>query len=165
MLMDSWCLRHTGNKYDKDATFAKTGKISDELLNQLMNERYLAQPAPKSTGRELFNLPWLDKQLSQFDLAAEDVQRTLCEYTAQTIANEVERYAFGPQPELLVCGGGARNPLVMERLAALLPNWSVAPNQRQRRRQRLHGSDGFCLACLSPCSQFAKQFARSHRSQ
>ena len=127
MLMDSWCLRHTGNKYDKDAAFAKTGKVSAELLKQLMNESYLAQPAPKSTGRELFNLPWLDKQLSQFDLAAEDVQRTLCEYTAQTIANEVERYAFGPQPELLVCGGGARNPLVMERLAVLLPNWNVAP--------------------------------------
>lgn len=127
MLMDSWCLRHTGSKYDKDAALANKGKVSHELLQQLMSESYLAQPAPKSTGRELFNLPWLDNQLSPFNLPAEDVQRTLCEFTAQTIANEVERYASGPRPELLVCGGGARNPLIMERLAALLPSWTVAP--------------------------------------
>ncbi len=127
MLMDSWCLRHTANKYDKDAAFASRGNTSHELLKQLMSEPYLAQPAPKSTGRELFNLPWLDHQLSGFELSAEDVQRTLCEYTVQTIVNEVEHYAFGAHPELLVCGGGARNPLVMERLATLLPNWTVAP--------------------------------------
>lgn len=131
MLMDAWCLRHTGNKYDKDAAFASKGKVSQELLEQLMTESYLAQPAPKSTGRELFNLPWLDSQLNPFDLSAEDVQRTLCEYTAQTIANEVEQYVSGPRPELLICGGGARNPLIMERLAALLPNWIVAPTSEK----------------------------------
>lgn len=126
MLMDAWVDKHTGEKFDRDAQFALQGQLNQALLEQLLNESYLSQTPPKSTGRELFNLPWLEQQLSGFkDLAAEDVQRTLCEYTALTIANEVETYRLGSQPALYVCGGGTRNPLLMKRLSALLPNWEV----------------------------------------
>ncbi|BCI76857.1 Anhydro-N-acetylmuramic acid kinase [Vibrio cholerae] len=62
-----------------------------------------------------------------FSVDATDVQRTLCEFTAQTIVEQVAPFAEGPQPQLLVCGGGAQNPLLMERLQALLPSWQVAP--------------------------------------
>ncbi len=126
MLMDAWVDKHTGEKFDRDAQFALKGQLNQALLEQLLNESYLSQLPPKSTGRELFNLPWLEQQLTEFkDLATEDIQRTLCEYTALTIANEVEAYRLGNQPALYVCGGGTRNPLLMKRLAELLPSWDV----------------------------------------
>ncbi len=126
MLMDAWVDKHTGEKFDRDALFALKGQLNQALLKQLLNESYLSQMPPKSTGRELFNLPWLEQQLTKFkDLAAEDVQYTLCEYTALTIANEVEAYRLGNQPALYVCGGGTRNPLLMKRLSELLPSWVV----------------------------------------
>lgn len=126
MLMDAWVDKHTVEKFDRDALFALKGQLNQALLEQLLNESYLSQMPPKSTGRELFNLPWLEQQLTEFkDLAAEDVQYTLCEYTALTIANEVETYRLGNQPALYVCGGGTRNPLLMKRLSELLPSWEV----------------------------------------
>ncbi len=126
MLMDAWVDKHTGGKFDRDAQFALKGQLNQALLEQLLNESYLSQMPPKSTGRELFNLPWLEQQLTKFkDLAAENVQRTLCEYTALTIANEVGTYRLGDQPALYVCGGGTRNPLLMKRLSELLPSWEV----------------------------------------
>ncbi len=126
MLMDAWVDKHIGDKFDRDALFALTGQLNQALLEQLLSESYLSQLPPKSTGRELFNLPWLEQQLTEFkDLATEDIQRTLCEYTALTIANEVEAYRLGNQPVLYVCGGGTRNPLLMKRLSELLPSWEV----------------------------------------
>ncbi|OLQ85580.1 anhydro-N-acetylmuramic acid kinase [Vibrio panuliri] len=131
MLMDAWCELHRQTKFDKDAQFALEGRVHSALLAQLMNEPYLKRSAPKSTGRELFNLPWLEQQLSAFSLSPQDVQRTLCEYTAVTIANEVTRFVVGDQPELLVCGGGVRNPLIMQRLNELLPSWNVTSTQHK----------------------------------
>ncbi|WP_260260825.1 anhydro-N-acetylmuramic acid kinase [Vibrio intestinalis] len=131
MLMDAWCDKHLGKKFDKNAQFAMQGELNQALLTQLLEEPYLALNAPKSTGRELFNLPWLEAILSQHSLSAPDVQRTLCEYTAMTIANEVKRYQVGETPELLVCGGGARNPLIMSRLADLLSEWAVMPTDKK----------------------------------
>ena len=131
MLMDAWCFKHLGRKFDADALFALEGDIVPTLLETLMNEPYLARTAPKSTGRELFNLPWLESKLSNLSVKPQDVQRTLCEYTALTIANEVNNYQQGSNPELLVCGGGARNPLIMSRLADLLPQWSVLPTDQK----------------------------------
>ncbi len=131
MLMDAWCFKHRGSKFDADALFALEGEIVPPLLETLMNEPYLARTAPKSTGRELFNLPWLESKLSNLSIKPQDVQRTLCEYTALTIAHQVNSYLEGNSPELLVCGGGARNPLIMSRLADLLPEWTVlSTNQK-----------------------------------
>lgn len=125
MLMDAWCDKHTGQGFDKDAGFALQGTVNQALLEQLMQEPYLTLSAPKSTGRELFNIDWLQSHLANHQLSAEDIQRTLCEYSALTIANEVEKFTYGASPQLLVCGGGARNPLLMQRLTYLLPDWHV----------------------------------------
>lgn len=127
MLMDSWCQKQHSQPYDKDAQWAQQGQVDHALLNQLKQDPYFTLPAPKSTGRELFNLPWLEAQLTTCSLTTTDIQRTLCEFTAQTITEQVERFTEGPSPQLLVCGGGAQNPLLMERLQTLLPNWQVAP--------------------------------------
>jgi len=120
-LMDVWAGRARGATMDVDGAWARSGKVHQPLLELLLGEPYLAVDPPKSTGRELFNLPWLDAYLARIedDLPDEDVQRTLCEYTAATIADAVQAHAPGAR-EALVCGGGVHNPLTMERLAERL---------------------------------------------
>lgn len=131
MLMDAWCERHTGQKYDKDGLLGAKGQVNSDLLAIFLNEAYFSQAAPKSTGRELFNLDWLDQKLAQFKahyphqvVSIEDVQASLLELTAQTIAVEVNKFT-ALENELLACGGGAQNPQLMQRLKALLPDWQV----------------------------------------
>ncbi|WP_204274322.1 anhydro-N-acetylmuramic acid kinase, partial [Klebsiella aerogenes] len=81
---------------------------------------YFRRSAPKSTGREYFNMQWLDKHLSDFpDILPQDVQATLCELTAASIAEQI--LLCGGCERLIVCGGGAKNSFLMQRLAALLP--------------------------------------------
>ena len=121
MLMDLWARRHLGQPYDNNAAFALQGRVDTALLNRLLAEPWLALPAPKSTGRELFSEAWLDARLPA-EIKPADVQATLAEFTATAIANEVGKWPAG---ELLVCGGGGHNPLLMQRLAALLPSWRV----------------------------------------
>ncbi|WMC10684.1 anhydro-N-acetylmuramic acid kinase [Oceanimonas pelagia] len=122
MLLDLWCRRHTGAPFDQDAALAQKGRVLPGLLARLLSEPWLALPAPKSTGRELFNAAWLDARLEGHEAVA-DVQATLTEFTAAAIARQVQGFAAG---ELLVCGGGGHNPLLLARLAALLPGWRVA---------------------------------------
>jgi len=117
-LMDIWAGRVRGIAMDTDGIWARSGKSHEGLLNLFKTEPYFALPPPKSTGRELFNLFWLDRHLARLgdEVAAEDVQRTLCELTACTIAEAVQNHA-PDTGEVLVCGGGVHNPLTMERLA------------------------------------------------
>ncbi|WP_039954154.1 anhydro-N-acetylmuramic acid kinase [Vibrio caribbeanicus] len=129
VLMDAWCHLNRQEPYDRDGRFAQQGEISHELLNQLLENNYFAMPPPKSTGRERFNLDWLQKILINHSLSTEDIQRTLCQYSATSIANEVGQYSFGDTPQLLVCGGGARNPLLMRDIKSLLPNWQVSTTE------------------------------------
>lgn len=124
MLMDAWIWRQKGKPYDKDAEWASRGKVILPLLQQMLSDPYFAAPAPKSTGREYFNYGWLERQLSAFPgLAGVDVQTTVTELTAVTIAEQV--LLSGGCERLMVCGGGGRNPLLMARLAGLLPGIEV----------------------------------------
>ncbi|MFW5824559.1 MAG: anhydro-N-acetylmuramic acid kinase [Marinobacter sp.] len=122
-LMDSWTRRHRGQPFDRDGRWAMTGKLLPELLEQLLREPYFTRPAPKSTGKELFNAGWLDRHLAgNPTLDPADVQRTLLDLTAVTIARQLpERRPLG----VYVCGGGARNGALMERLSVLLESQDV----------------------------------------
>ena len=134
-LMDSWIEKHRGKRYDKNAEWAKTGEVISELLAEMLSEPFLQLPPPKSTGRELFNLAWLEKQFANLtakspassvaNFKPEDIQYTLAEFTAQSITRELSQWKNEPNKVLLVCGGGARNPLLMERFNVLLPDWHV----------------------------------------
>jgi anhydro-N-acetylmuramic acid kinase len=125
-LMDLWVQEHLGKAYDEDGRLAASGRVEPELLDLLLQEPYLSLPAPKSTGRELFNRPWLQKLLARHPAAIADVQATLCEFTAATIAAAVTGAGLGPS-QLLVCGGGAFNGELMRRLALRLPGVPVRP--------------------------------------
>lgn len=125
-LIDSWCARHTGRDYDAEGAWAASGRVIPKLLDALLAEPYFAKPPPKSTGRDLFSQEWLDGQLQPFAQAAPaDLQATLTELTAAACAREVLRHDAGLR-RLIVCGGGALNTHLMNRLQALLPQAQVA---------------------------------------
>lgn len=120
-LMDAWCAEHTGRPYDDDGKWAASGRVLPDLLASLLAEPYFSQPPPKSTGRDLFNRPWLAAHLQGFAGAApQDVQATLTELTARACAGDAARHAPDLQ-RLIVCGGGALNGWLMRRLQVLLP--------------------------------------------
>ncbi|CAN5556454.1 anhydro-N-acetylmuramic acid kinase [soil metagenome] len=130
-LMDHWCQQHTGKPYDAEGTWAASGTVNAQLLADLLDVPYFALPAPKSTGRDLFNPVWLAHKLTPFArLAPVDVQATLAEFTASTCATSVKEYAgaagsASAAGALIVCGGGAFNTHLLARLQALLPGFSV----------------------------------------
>ncbi|WP_341503196.1 anhydro-N-acetylmuramic acid kinase [Gallaecimonas sp. GXIMD4217] len=117
-LMDAWCRRHLDRPFDEGGQFAASGRVLPELLQRLLAEPYFQRPWPKSTGRELFHLDWLQSQLDGSE-APRDVQATLLALTVESIALHLERLAARGQ--VLVCGGGARNPVLMTALAQRLP--------------------------------------------
>lgn len=125
-LLDGWCLRHTGQPYDACGQWAAGGQILPQLLAAMLADPYLAQTPPKSTGRDLFHADWLEQHLQRHasQAAPVDVQATLTEFTAASCADAVQRFGKGGT-ELLVCGGGAFNTYLMQRLAALLPGVQV----------------------------------------
>ena len=126
-LMDAWIERHLGKRYDKNAAWARTGKVIPELLETLLDEPFFRQSPPKSTGRELFNLDWLAKKLIKTPACkAQDVQRTLAEFTVRSVVDELKRLESSKNNLLLVCGGGAHNPLLMNGFSDNLTHWEVA---------------------------------------
>lgn len=122
--MDAWCGQHQGMPYDKGGAWAATGTVLANLLAAMLNEAYFAQPAPKSTGRDLFNMTWLAQQL-RGDERPEDVQATLLELTAVSIAQAIQKNCSSAS-EIYVCGGGAHNDTLMHRLQSHLPSLKIA---------------------------------------
>ncbi|OBW91979.1 anhydro-N-acetylmuramic acid kinase [Gallibacterium salpingitidis] len=125
-LLDNWIQRQQGKRFDNNGEWASQGSINQALLTHCLNEAYFSQQPPKSTGRELFNLTWLDTKLALLPaIKPADVQATLLELTAQSISQQLPEITSDLTYQLLVCGGGARNQLLMQRLQKLLPQWQV----------------------------------------
>jgi len=136
VLLDMWIDKHQNVSYDKDGAWAKSGEVDYTLLDAMMADDYFSEPYPKSTGREKFNKVWLKDALRQAQgplvdsvtelvevVEAQDVQRTLVELTALSISNEVLKFNTDVA---LLCGGGAKNNFLVERIKALMPNIEVA---------------------------------------
>jgi len=119
-LLDGWCQRHLGHTYDADGAFAASGRVDAALLERLLSEPWFALPPPKSTGREQFHLDWVQAQLGAEEPSAADVQATLLELSAATVADALLAHLPGVK-RVLVCGGGVRNPQLLRRLQARLP--------------------------------------------
>src|SRR5690606_41077089 len=91
-LMDGWCAENTGAAYDDDGRWAASGRVLPGLLQELLAEPFFALPPPKSTGRDLFNRPWLQARLKGHGSALPaDVQATLTEMTARACAADAQR--------------------------------------------------------------------------
>jgi anhydro-N-acetylmuramic acid kinase len=125
VLLDGWARRHLGTHYDEDGRWAAQGRIDEALLAALLAEPFLERVPPKSTGRELFRMAWLEERLPA-KYRAEDVQATLTEFTARAIADALDRFCPGTE-EIYLAGGGARNPALVDRIASHCGGRPVAP--------------------------------------
>jgi anhydro-N-acetylmuramic acid kinase len=124
-LLDEWAHRHLKRPYDEGGQFAAQGEVNRPLLNALLDEPFFAQLPPKSTGRDLFNPGWLDAKLAPFaGVAPADVQATLVALTAVSVAREIQRHAPDTRA-VYVCGGGARNPVLMKAIQRALEESGV----------------------------------------
>lgn len=125
MLMDAWIKRHHNKNFDADGNWAKSAQPNSQLLQKLMADEYLTKTPPKSTGREYYNLEWLDRQMGEFgtlDPAA--VQATLAQFTAASIQQSITEYLPSIRT-LIICGGGSHNTYLFSLLKKLLPEIHV----------------------------------------
>jgi anhydro-N-acetylmuramic acid kinase len=124
MLMDAWCTQHLGKAYDENGAWAASGQIHFELLNRMLKDAYFPRAAPKSTGRDLFNMNWLNQRLEGFAISPVDVQASLLALTTQSIAQAI---APSDTQEVVLCGGGALNGALTEALGLALKNRAGNP--------------------------------------
>jgi anhydro-N-acetylmuramic acid kinase len=127
LLMDAWANRHLGQTYDANGAVAASGKVQAELLAAMLSDAYFHRAPPKSTGRDYFNIAWLERQ-SIAGIAPRDCQATLAELSAVSISAAITNFCSDAN-EVYVCGGGAQNGHLMRRLTALLPNRSLATTE------------------------------------
>jgi anhydro-N-acetylmuramic acid kinase len=123
LLLDAWIARRQGKPYDKDGEWSATGKIIPSLLLRLLTEPFFAAAPPKSTGRDLFNLAWLQRHLNGEE-KAEDVQATLLALTGDSVAAAIQSFCAGAR-EIYVCGGGAHNTALISHLQQALPQCHI----------------------------------------
>ena len=126
ILLDHWSKTHRNQAFDENGVWAKEGKIIETLLSAFFKDAYFEKTAPKSTGRDHFNEAWLNKHL-QKSYSRQDIQRTLLELTALSIAKAIDSHAANIT-EIYLCGGGALNSFLVERLKALMPKIKIQPS-------------------------------------
>ncbi|MDH5547289.1 MAG: anhydro-N-acetylmuramic acid kinase [Gammaproteobacteria bacterium] len=114
VLMDAWMQAYYQQPYDKNGNIARSGQIQQDLLETLLDDAFFETPPPKSTGREHFNMGWLGARIHK-TMSARDVMATLCELTAISSSDAIKRYASGSK-SCFLCGGGAQNSFLVERL-------------------------------------------------
>lgn len=123
-LIDAWMRHCRGEPYDRGGLWASQGEVAPKLLEALTHDDFVSRAPPKSTGKELYNLDYVIRMSMPFDYPPEDVQATLLEFTAWSIATAVERWGPGTG-DVVVCGGGRHNHTLMGRLAANLPGYGI----------------------------------------
>ncbi len=154
-LMDYWANKHLGVAYDKNGDWANSGTCQKQLLDEMLKDAYFALEPPKSTGKEYFSSSWLENTLAkQPQYLPEDIQASLCHFTALSISTAIKKQAINPD-RVLVCGGGVHNSLLMDLLQYQLPcpvnstdNYGLNPDQVEAvafawlARQTLQGLPG-----------------------
>ncbi len=124
-LLDAWAQVHLGKAFDAGGVFAASGAVDAVLLSRLLSDGYFSVPPPKSTGREVFHPTWLQGHLRGLTTAPADVQATLLALSARSIADAVRGHAPDAR-EVLACGGGVHNPVLMDAIAKALTPIPVA---------------------------------------
>lgn len=124
LLLDGWTQQHLGASYDRDGAWAASGQSIPALLEALQQHAFFAAPPPKSTGRDMFHLEWLQTFLSDH-YAAADTQATLLALSAHAIADAVHIHCPEAE-EIYLCGGGAHNSALRKKLEELLQPLPIA---------------------------------------
>ncbi|MFE2386197.1 anhydro-N-acetylmuramic acid kinase [Streptomyces misionensis] len=127
-LLDAAVRHFTGGAaaYDEDGRRAAAGRTNPHLLRALLDDPYYRRPAPKSTGKEHFHLPYLLRALETAPTPdADDVLATLTRLTAVTVADACRAHKVS---ELVVSGGGTRNPVLMRMIEQELPGVRLRPS-------------------------------------
>ncbi len=157
-LLDGWIRNNLDQTFDHDGEWARGGNVHESLLGQMLADPYFDQPPPKSTGFEYFNGAWLRSRLASLGdmrIPAADIQSTLAELSARTIATSILKFAPDID-EVLVCGGGVHNTDMMQRLRSYLsgvqvssteiyglhPDWVEAAAFAWLAKRRLEGKTG-----------------------
>jgi anhydro-N-acetylmuramic acid kinase len=154
MLMDAWIQRSLGESFDKGGAWAQFGRPMEKLLDALLAQEFFSRKPPKSTGRDTFNLAWLDRHLSGKE-KPEDVQATLLALTTVSISRGIRSYCADAE-EIYLCGGGAHNAALVTDLITALPGLHIATTEELGvgpdwveacafawlARQALHGQPG-----------------------
>ncbi len=125
-LLDGWSRRCRDLPFDDDGAWSKDGNVSEPLLEAMLRDPYFALSPPKSTGFEYFNGSWTRNKIAatKSEIAQQDVQSTLAELSARTIAVGILEHAPAIE-QLLVCGGGIHNSDLMQRLRGYLSGIDV----------------------------------------
>jgi anhydro-N-acetylmuramic acid kinase len=123
LLLDAWIARHCGRAFDNEGAWAASGKVIPALLQALLDEPFLQAAPPKSSGRDLFNMGWLEQKI-RGDIAPVDVQATLLAFTVHAIADAIGRFCAGAE-EVYLCGGGAHNRALVAQLEQALPHCRI----------------------------------------
>lgn len=117
-LMDAWIAEYRQESYDKDGTWAEQGTLQPALLEHMLQDPFFSQTGPKSTGKDYFNLRWLQQYLQDKDFAPADIQATLLALTSVSISRAIQKIL--PTAEILLCGGGSHNQALVTSLATEL---------------------------------------------
>lgn len=128
-LLDDWYAKHNKGYFDLDGNWGAQGKVSKDLLTKMLSDHYFQQKAPKSTGREVFNLSWLSQQLSAKVISASDVQATLLALTTASITDAIK--GLSSQSKVYLCGGGIHNKALYQQLIDKLPQHHVMLTNNQ----------------------------------
>ncbi len=130
-LLDDWIRQHKGLDFDRDGQWASSGQCHDVLLKLMLDYDYFGKKPPKSTGKDEFNLTWLNNLIDQCKekLSAVDVQATVLQLSAQTISEAICEYA-GDVVEIIVCGGGCHNIALMGKLESLLEDKEISSTDK-----------------------------------
>ena len=125
-LLDGWISQSAGKPFDRSGAFAASGQVDEPLLANLLSDPFFDRRPPKSTGREYFNMPWLRRRLDRHSASNRDIQATLSELTAASIARELAAEA---PAQVILCGGGAHNVDLVTRLKRRLPNIPISTSE------------------------------------
>lgn len=127
VLSDAWIRLHQDLDYDRDGAWAARGQVAPHLLKALLALPFFSAPPPKSTGREAFNLDWLERTVATLEPGPTpvDIQATLVELTATTISGEIHNQ-LAAGSEVFLCGGGAHNSFLRKRLNQLMKPYRLS---------------------------------------
>lgn len=135
MVIDALVTHFSKNRkrFDEDGRIARQGSRNEKLLDEMMRDPYLEIPPPKSTGREYYGRSYVEKLLKtgkRCGASPDDLVRAATIFTAISVADALQRFVL-PRTridQVIVSGGGARNPVIMAQLTAALRPIEVLPS-------------------------------------